>query len=134
MVSVDARLIEAERAHWALLRRARQTMCHCPDSVLNLGATIAAYETQTAHLRELNRFLDDSVLDSLAAEHQKLAEDLELLESLALSKSGSPDVEPLSEALIERIQELLEREQRIFYRPLLRLAVSNEDGAECPPS
>lgn len=125
---VDTRLLEAEKAHRALIRRARRTTCHCPDAVLNLGATIAAHAAHASYLGELNRFLDESVLEELAVEHRRLADDLDMLESLAQSESESPDVEPLASALVGRIQELLEREQRIFYQPLLRLAVS--DGAK----
>lgn len=126
---VDGRLVAAERAHRALIARARRTSCRCPDAVLNLGATIAAHATHAAYLSELNRFLDDLVLEELSVEHRRLADDLELLDSLARSTPDSPDIEPLASALVERIQALLEREQRIFYQPLLRLAAGDEANA-----
>jgi hypothetical protein len=122
--AVDDRLVEAARAHRALMGRAQRTTCHCPDAVLNLGATIAAHTAHISYLRGLNRFLDESMLVELAVEHRRLAEDLELLESL--DRSDSPDIGPLACALVARIQQLLDREQRIFYEPLLRLAASDE--------
>lgn len=130
--AVDKRLLEAEKAHRALIGRARRTTCHCPDSVLNLGATFATHTAHTSHLRELNRFLDESILEELAVEHRHLADDLALLESLAQSAAESPDVEPLATALVTRIQGLLDREQRILYQPLLRLAASDEAEAPSP--
>ncbi len=127
---VDTRLVAAARAHRALIGRARSTTCACPDAVLNLGATIAAHSAHISYLSELNRFLDQSVLDELAAEHRRLADDLELLETL--DRSNSPDIGALASALVARIQELLDREERIFYQPLLRLAASDEIDAQKP--
>lgn len=98
--------------------------------MLNLGATIAAHSAHISYLSELNRFLDDSILDELAAEHRRLADDLELLE--ALDRSNSPDIGPLASALVVRIQEVLDREERIFYQPLLRLATSDETDSQKP--
>ena len=95
--------------------------------MLNLGATIVAHAAHISYLRELNRFLDDSILEELAIEHRRLADDLQLLESL--DRSGSPDIGPLASALVTRIQELLDREQRILYQPLLRVAASDDAEA-----
>ncbi len=126
---IDSRLVEAERAHRALIVRAERTSCRCPEAVLNLGATIAAHAAHLSYLRRLNRFVDELILEELSVDHRRLAEDLELLESLARSAPDSPDIEPLASALVERIRALLEREQRIFYQPLLRLAQGDEANA-----
>lgn len=122
--SPSSSLAELANANRALIHRAQRTDCHCPSSVLNLGASIASLSAHASCLPELNRFLDETVLDELLAERRSLADALALLESLSETSPESPDIEPLATALVRRIEELLEREDRAFYQPLLRLAVS----------
>ncbi len=121
------------QANRALIHRARHTACPCPSAVLNLGASIALISTQASHLFELNRFLDEAVLDELLAERRSLADDLDLLESLSEASSNSPDIEPLATAILRRIERLLEREDRVFYQPLLRVAEKQAQNHD-PPS
>jgi len=120
--SLNARLAEMARANRALIHRAQRTDCHCPSAVLNLGASVASHSTQASSLFELNRLLDEAVLDELLAERRSLADDLDLLESLSEASPKSPDIEPLATAILGRIEKLLEREDRVFYQPLLRVA------------
>lgn len=108
-------------AHRALVERARQTGCDCPDAVLNLGAALAAHAAFESGSVELSRFLEDAVLEELFAEHGSLAEDIELLENLTLTDPRSSDIEALAAALVVRMRALLEREERLFYEPLRRL-------------
>lgn len=122
------RLAEMENANRALIHRAQRTDCNCPSAVLNLGASVASLSSHASCLFELNRFLDKAVLDDLLVERQSLAEDLALLESLSESNSKSPDIEPLATALLGRIEKLLVLEDRVFYQPLLRLAVGAHEG------
>lgn len=117
------------KANRSLIRRARRTTCHCPSSVLNLGATVAYHASLATCLWNLNRLLDEEVLEELLAEHGRLADDLDLLENLSESSPDSPDIEPLASAVFSRIQKLLEREERVFYQPLLRLAANAETGS-----
>lgn len=120
---LDARLAEMADANRALIDRARSTDGHFPAAVLELGAAVASLSQNASGLFELNRFLDEELLDELRAERRSLADDLELLKSLSVPNSKSPDIEPLATALVLRIEKLLEREDRILYQPLLRLAV-----------
>lgn len=122
--SLDDRLAEMARVNRVLIHRAQRTDCHCPSAVLNLGASFTSASSQASCLFEFNRFLDEAVLDELLAERRSLAADLDLLESLSEASSASPDIEPLAAALVSRIEKLLEREDRVLYQPLLRLAVS----------
>ena len=124
---LDRRLTELARTNHALLRRARRTRCGCPSAVLNLGASVAALATHRACVVELNRFLGDATLAELASERRRLAEDLALLDDLSQTGSESPDVAALAAALLRRIRTLVEREDRVLYQPLLRLAVSAGD-------
>ena len=110
------------KTHGALIRRARRTDGANFTAVLNLGASVAALAAHASSLRELNRFLDRTVLDELLAERRQLAEALDFLENLTESSAASPDIEPLAAALVRRIEKLLDREDRAFYQPLLRLA------------
>lgn len=121
---LNSRLAEMAKANRALIRRAQRTDCHCPSAVLNLGASVASLSTQASCLFELNRLLDEAVLEELFAERRSLADDLDLLESLSEASSKSPDIEALASALLDRIENLLEREDRVLYQPLLRLAES----------
>ncbi len=124
---LDARLAEMANTNRALLQRAQRTEGDCPSAVLNLGVAVAALSTQACSAVEINRFLDQAVLDELLGERHSLAEDLELLDSLVETSSKSPDVEPLSTALLRRIEKLLEREHSVLFRPLLRLAASSSE-------
>lgn len=112
------------KANRALIVRAQRTDCPCPAAVLNLGAAVASLSTHASCLFELNRFLDETVLDELLSERRNLADDLDLLASLSEANSKSPDIEPLATALLSRIENLLEREDRVLYQPQLRLAKS----------
>ena len=109
------------RAHDALIARVAKTTCRCPDAVLNLGAVAAMHEVIGSVLNAQNHLLDPDVLAALIDEHRRLAEDFGLLEGLRESEPESTDVEELTKALWERMAELLDRQRRVFYRPLLQL-------------
>ncbi len=111
--------------HASLTRRARRSTCGCPDAVLNLGAALAPYATLQPDLLELGRFVDDSVRETISVTHRKLADDLELLENLNDSNPDSGDTRLLAEVLGDRILELLEREERAIFAPLLRLSAAS---------
>lgn len=118
-------LVELANAHRALIERAERTDGQNPATVLSLGASVTSYFEQASSLFALNRFLDETVLDELLAERCGLAADLELLQNLCEANPESPDLEPLAIALRGRIADLLAREDRVFYRPLLRVSVSS---------
>jgi len=128
--SLDARLTEMADTTRALIHRAQRTDCRCPSAVLNLGASVAAIPALASCLFELNRFLDEALLDELLAERRKLADDLDLLERLSEASATSPDIEALATALVRRIESLLEREDRVLYQPLLRLAQTAAEDPE----
>jgi len=129
-----AGLAEMARVHRALIERARRTDRDRPSAVLDLGVSVAALSAQACSAFEQNRFLDEAVLESLLAERRSLAEDLDLLASLSAANPRSPDIEPLSTALLHRIEELLEREDRVLFQPLIRLAASSGEKARAAPT
>ncbi len=121
---LNSRLAEMAKANRTLIHRAQHTDCHCPSAVLNLGASVASLSTHASCLFEFNRFLDQAVLEELLAKRRNLADDLDLLENLSATSSQSPDIEALATALLGRVEDLLEHEDRVLYQPLLRLAES----------
>ncbi len=127
--SLNVRIAELANANRLLISQAQQTDCQCPSAVLNLGASITSLSTLASCLYEHNRFLDEAVLDELLLERRSLADALDLLKTLSEANSESHDIEPLASALVGRIEEFLEREDRAFYQPLLRSASSDSRKA-----
>lgn len=125
-VEVDAELVEAAKFQRKLIDRAWHTKCSCPHSVLNLGAAVAAHSRLVARLWERQPFIEDIVSEEISAEHLRLEQNLELLETLSRSDPDSTDIVPLTNALLDRIRALLEREERVLYKPLLRLPTRSE--------
>ena len=126
-VEGDAEFVETSKLQHKLVDRARQTTCHCPSSVLNLGAAVASHSMIVARLWELHPFIEDIVAEEIAAEHLRIDQDLELLETLSRSAPDSTDIGPLASALLDRIRALLEREDRVLFKPLLRLPTPTKE-------
>ena len=117
----DPPLQRMARANAALLRRASKSHAGV-EAVLNLGAVVGMHQAMDWALHELNRLLDQDVLRDLLVEYERLAQDLELLEILCEEEPETTDVTELAAVLMVRLRELLARQQRVFYEPLLRLA------------
>jgi hypothetical protein len=115
------------RAHHALLRRAEADATHqSPASVLDLGAAVlfhGALEEQWP--AALNSALDESAIGQLANEHERLADDLELLQSIWEATPESPDLDPLCQALRKRLKAHLARDDRIFYLSIPKLQTAH---------
>ena len=123
-----AQLTKMAQAHRILIKHAQSlNSIQGANEVISLGAEVTAHVIATAELRSQNRVLDLVVTEELDSEHRRLADDLCLLETLNDTNPESVDVKTLSSALLDRIQTLLEREQRMIYRPLLRLATNLEE-------
>ncbi|MGD8817187.1 MAG: hypothetical protein PVJ51_08365 [Acidobacteriota bacterium] len=124
MRATEPSLIEAAaRAHRELRRRAASTTADDTDAVLNLGAAVILHGVLERAL-ELPRcsYVAAAVVEELLADHQRLAEDLGLLEELTRSESERRrnDAEALSKAVMAHLAEHLERDDRLLYGSLQR--------------
>jgi len=122
------------RCHRELIEQATAVSPRHLGEVLALGARVVAHTAAEGELFALNRLLEEVVLVQLVAEHRCIAEDLRFLTGLVDSNPDSPDIQALSSALLTRIRQLLAREDRGFYQPLLRLLASPSGSAGSPSS
>ncbi|MEJ2085614.1 MAG: hypothetical protein P8Y44_08035 [Acidobacteriota bacterium] len=129
-VELDAELVEAAKLQRRLIDRARQTRCRCPASLLNLGVAMACHARLVERLWDRHPFIEEIVTEEISAEHRRIDDDLDLLETLSDSATESSDIDPLSKSLIARMQALLEREERVLFRPLIRVSTHAEADHE----
>jgi hypothetical protein len=120
-------LQQSAEEHRQLLVRARHTTGSEVDAVLNLGRAVLLHGIlERSHIYAANQYLADAVVEQFTADHARLAADLGLLEELRQSDPESPDLVVLSGALLARLLEHLERDERTLYRPLERLGVAEK--------
>ena len=114
--------------HRTLVDLAEDTASEDIQAVLSLGAAVLAHGSlERLHLERVLRLVDPSVLRELGQEHQRLQEHLELLRELQQSEPGSEDVAILAAALLERLREHIDRDERTLYRPMARLLGADGD-------
>jgi hypothetical protein len=103
-------------AHQRLMRRLATAKPN-PADVLNLGTAVILHGTlERRWLIGLRPLLDRAAAAQLDEEHVRLEEDLELLESIFETCPDSPDVGPLCGALLDRLREHVDRDERVLYR------------------
>lgn len=111
----------AEHHRW-LMRQAERTRSGDVQAVLNLGAAVLMHASlEPTHLQRVLRLVDPWVVRELECEHERLEEDLELLQELNDSDPQAQDVGLLADAVLARLRAHLERDERTLYRPLYRL-------------
>ena len=94
-----------------------------PAEVLGVGQSLLGFSAgEDAALEPLAPLLDPTVRAELIAEHQQLADDLELLDWLLRSTPGSPDVEVLTASLVTRMCQHVDRDARLLARAAAMLA------------
>jgi hypothetical protein len=94
-----------------------RSLDNSPRQVLAAGAALldfASHEEDT--FATLLPLIDPSARIDLAAEHERLAEDLDLLDWLVSTSPDSPDVAVLSESLARRIWHHANRDRRLLER------------------
>ena len=88
-----------------------------PEDVLDVGQRVLAFAAREDEaFAWLTTLIDPDVRAELAAEHRRLAEDLELLDWLMRTSPDSPDVAMLADALVRRMREHLHRDGRLLAR------------------
>ena len=114
-------LARVAAGHRGLAREAGQDP-PTPDAVLCLGRAVLAYALiEERWLFGLSRLLDPAVVAQLSDEHQRLSDDLELLESLSDGPQEHSDRAVLAASLLERLLDHVRREERLVYGPLSRI-------------
>ena len=114
----------AAREHRRALRRADEIAADDYRAVLSLGSAVLLHSiVEEDRLYPIHRLLDPSVREQLEAEHRAIGDGLNVLEELLAGQPSSPDLSQLSCALLERIRGHLERDERVLYQPLRKLAV-----------
>jgi len=117
-------LQQGAEEHRKLLARAKCTSSDDVIAVLTLGSAVLLHGVlERSHIYAANQYLADAVIEQLTADHARLAEDLALLEDLRQSDPETQDLATLSAALLKRLLEHLERDERTLYQPLDRLRV-----------
>lgn len=110
--------------HESVLRWMRLGVEPPVEATLALGAAVLLHALLEPVLLAAQRhLLDPAVAEELAADHARLAADLDLLAELALGDPASPDLPPLAAALREHLVRHTERDERALYGPLARLEV-----------
>lgn len=113
------------------MRRAQLLESGDVVGILDVGSAVLFHGgLEAAALHAWNPLLDRSVLRALRDEHARLSEELGCLEELWRDDPDAPDVAALAAALRRRLIDHLERDERLVYRPLVRLGAI---GAEAIP-
>ena len=124
-------LAEVTRLHQQLCERALKTSSENVTAVLNLGTAVLMHGSlEPAHLATVLRWVDPTVLHRLSAEHAALAKDLEYLDELRHADPESADIAVMADAILCRLRDHLELDERTLYRPLARLREVEERPEE----
>ena len=88
-----------------------------PRQLLDVGAALLAFGAREHEaFASLTPLLDATVREELDAEHQQIAEDLELLEWLLRMSPESPDIAILTASLVRRMRQHSDRDSRLLAR------------------
>jgi hypothetical protein len=107
----------------ALLTEHRELHSHIEGLLASPRETLAAGEALLAFAKHedaafaaLTPLLDPAVQAELSAEHQQIAEDLELLRWLLRTTPDSPDLSVLTTSLVRRMRRHIDRDGRLLAR------------------
>lgn len=113
--SAESTLAALQNVHRRL--EARIHSCLTPDDVLNVGHEVlefAAHEDEA--FRVLLPLIDPAARAELAAEHEQIGADLDLLASLVEQSPQSSDVAALAYSIARRMAQHVERDGRLLAR------------------
>ena len=79
-------------------------------------ATVRTAAREDEAFSALTPLLDPAVRTELAADHQRIAEDLDLLDSLLQTTPTSADVAVLTASLVRRMRQHISRDGRLLSR------------------
>jgi hypothetical protein len=96
---------------------ARMRACLTPDDVLNIGHDVLEFAAREDEaFRVLLPLIDPAARAELAAEHEQIEEDLDLLGSLVQQSPHSSDVSALAYSIARRMAQHVERDGRLLAR------------------
>jgi hypothetical protein len=104
-----------------------QAAAASPDvsGVIHLALAVIAYGfIEERWLFPARPLVDPLVVAELRREHERIAEDVDLLRSLCGAGEDPADRGAVSASLLARLRTHVEREERIVYEPLRRTAAS----------
>ena len=88
-----------------------------PRETLLVGESLLAFAAREDEaFSALTPLLDPAVRTELAADHQRIAEDLDLLDSLLQTTPTSADVAVLTASLVRRMRQHISRDGRLLSR------------------
>ena len=88
-----------------------------PRETLVVGASLLAFAAREDEaFSALAPLLDPAVQAELSTEHQRIGEDLELLDWLLQTSPMSPDVSVLTASLVRRMRQHISRDGRLLSR------------------
>jgi hypothetical protein len=117
--------------HRSLIALAAETRSGNVQAVLNLGAAVLLHGLlEPTHLGAILRLVDPTVRFELQQEHAGLESDLALLAELNRSGDATEDSEALAGALLVRLRNHVQRDERTLYRPLGRLQQLPRSGSQ----
>jgi len=120
--TVDRTRESAMRAHQRLVGRVRATDRDDAAAVYNLAIALLIHaELERCAIFGRARFVSPELQQTLEREHAALADDLTLMEELAVGDGGAADLESLCGAVYDRILSHVERDDRVIYGSLARL-------------
>lgn len=98
---------------------ARMRACLTADEVLNIGHDVLKFaEREEEAFRALLPLIDPAARAGLAAEHEQIEEDLNLLGSLVEQSPQSSDVAALAYSIARRMAQHVERDGRLLARAM----------------
>ena len=108
-------------AAWSLAQRALEERLHdrcaCPEDALAAGRALLAFaDCEDEAFLGLASLLDPAARQEFVAEHQLIAEDLTLLDWLLQTTPDSPDVAVLTDSLLRRMRQHIDRDGRLLKR------------------
>ena len=89
----------------------------CAEDTLRVGSALLAFASREDEaFRGVAPILDPVVQQDLAAEHQRFADDLQLLQWLVQTTPDSPDILVLTVSLRRRMRQHIDRDGRLLIR------------------
>jgi hypothetical protein len=120
MPSIGQSLLTALQAEQRVLEDRLHDHVESPRQALAAGRALLAFAGREAEVFSgVSSLLDPAVHADMEAEHQQIAEDLELLDWLLRMTPDSPDVAVLTISLVRRMRQHIDRDGRLLSRAFI---------------
>lgn len=117
MPSIGQNMLSSLIAEQVQLEERINDLRSSPRQTLAVGGALLEFAAREDEaFAALSSLLDPAVQAEMQAEHQQIAEDLELLDWLLRTTPESPDVAVLTLSLIRRMRQHVDRDGRLLTR------------------